>query len=135
MSASDNLSITLFRGLSGVHPKDVKTKDMGIHWTPNFETAHDISLGVYPGVPFENSDYVPKHNTILEAKVPKSAIVKRGTKEHQDLADFHDILPYHTEQEHTVRPGTPIEATVHHVTYGVKKSGLTTRKRKIKGTA
>jgi hypothetical protein len=134
MSAEDNLSVTLFRGLSGIHPNNINTKEIGMHWTKNSEIATDIAHGVYPGVPFDNSDYVPSHNVVLEAKVPKNAIVKRGTPEHNELADFHEILPYGAEEETTVRPGIPIEATVHHFIHHPRKGGrLTNRKKKIKG--
>lgn len=135
MAASDNLSVTLFRGVQ-VHPKHLTSEGVGIHWTTSRDVAEGAALGVYPGVNFENSDAVPSHGSILEAKVPKDSIIKRGTKEHRELSGLHEIGPFSLEKEKTVRPGTAIEATVHHIKYSPTKGPSTkTRKKKLKGTA
>ena len=138
VSASDHLGrqfVTLYRGVQ-THPKNLKPEGIGIHWTTSRDVAEGAALGVYPEVNFENSDAVPSHGSILEAKVPKEAIVKRGTKEHRDLASMHEIGPYSLEKEKTLRPGTNVEATVHHIKYSPTKGPSTkTRSKKLKGTA
>lgn len=135
MAADDNLSVTLFRGMN-VHPKQISPKYLGLHWSTDPELAESYARSYPPGHEDEHEYTTPHHSVILSTTVPKSAIVKRGSKEHKELAEKHDIRSYREERETTIRPGTPIEAEVRHLTWRPKTGERTTkRQRKIKGQA
>lgn len=108
MSASDNLSVKLFRGLK-VHPKDVDDRRLGEHWTSDPEVAKDFAThGTFPGEPGDG------HGTVVEATVSKDNIIKPHTKEWEergggDLDSGLGIFgPESSEKEHTLRFGSRV---------------------------
>lgn len=127
MSASDNLSVTLFRGLKR-HPKDVFHYRLGEHWTDDLEVAKGFAtVGTMKG------EYDPSegHGTVIEATVPKSSIIEPHTKEWEergggDLDSGVDIFgPDSEEKEHTVRFGSRVQLNkLHHFHKGQKVGEL-----------
>lgn len=137
MSAQDNLGrqfITLYRGIQ-THPKKINKEQLGMHWTTSKDVAEGAALGMYPDdLAFDQSLHTPpRHSAILEAKIPKSEIIKRGTVEHKELSEIHEIMPYAREREKTIRPGTPVDAKVHQMVYGRRGMKKRVQKRSLRG--
>lgn len=106
--------IQLYRGLHGVTPEDVETKQIGPHWTPDFNVAYNFATyRDVDGNPHWDAleyDDMPLSGTVVEALVHRRHIIDPESEEGHDWQMGEAVLwPGHPEQERTVRPG----ATVH----------------------
>ena len=127
MSASDNLSVTLFRGVKR-HPSNVGHYSLGEHWTDDLEVAKNFAtVGTIKG------EYDPSegHGTVIEAKVDKSDIIQPHTKEWEergggDVDSGVGIFgPDSSEKEQTLRFGSKVALTkLHHFHKGQKVGEL-----------
>ena len=127
MSAQDNLSVTLFRGVTR-HPNNVGHYSLGEHWTHDPEVAKNFAtVGTIKG------EYDPSegHGTVIEAKVDKSDVIKPYTKEWEergggDLDSGVGIFgPDSNEKEQTLRFGSKVQLTkLHHFHKGQKVGEL-----------
>jgi len=123
MSAENNLSVTLFRGVKR-HPNNVAHYRIGEHWTNDLDVAKDFAtVGTIKG------EYDPSegHGTVIEAKVTKGDVIQPYTKEWEergggDLDSGVGIFgPDSHEKEHTVRFGSKVELSkLHHFHKGQK---------------
>ena len=80
MSAENNLSVTLFRGVKR-HPNNVAHYRIGEHWTNDLDVAKDFAtVGTIKG------EYDPSegHGTVIEAKVTKGDVIQPYTKEWEE---------------------------------------------------
>lgn len=121
--------VKVFRGLYETTPESLKQDNLGMHWTSRKKTAEDISHGFYAADENADQSDMPNHSTILEGYVHKNDVVKRGTLEHNKLAEEHEIYYGHVgnEREVTVRPGATVHLTrVHHYDH-TKNHELTTQ--------
>jgi hypothetical protein len=107
--------ITLYRGIGGVTPEHLKTDELGVHWTEDYETAKKFAN---PDHPFNAGAEHPDDGVIIEAKVPASGVLNRRSKEFRDLANEKMILSKKAENETTIRPGTEVHLNqLHHLKY------------------
>jgi hypothetical protein len=135
MSASDHLSkqfagyVKVFRGLHETTPESLNQDSLGMHWTSRKKTAENISHGFYAADEHADQSDMPSHSLVLEGYVNKDDVVRRGTAEHNELAEEHEIYYGHVgnEREVTVRPGAKVNLTrVHHYDH-TKDHQLTTQ--------
>lgn len=101
----------LYRGLLGVSPDQVDTKETGPHWT----TDPDIAMYFATGRDVEgnlNWDYEeqgdPLSGTMLEAKVHRRHIIDEDSDEGREWQAENVLGKNSIEREHTVRPGAII---------------------------
>lgn len=113
-----NSIITLYRGLNR-HPDDVDMKDLGVHWTPDIESAKMFATSSM-GLPMTSRDR--SHGTIVQATFDRKDIVPEGSKEHTDLYEGGGHSGMGTygfnsdEKEITIRRGAePDIDKVHHL--------------------
>ena len=73
-------TITLYRGLNR-HPDNVDMKDLGVHWTTDYEVAKKFATSGM-GLPKVGKDR--SHGTVVQATFSPDDIVPEGSDEHTD---------------------------------------------------
>ena len=124
MPAPDgNQWIRLYRGLAGVADDNIQTNRLGVHWTPDYETAKqwtdpekyghsapgDFGDGTWRGIYDENSP-----GTIVSALIHKRHIIPENSPEWEDVTSqsAHGYsLGFEKEKELTIRPKSPVHIT------------------------
>lgn len=102
---------TLYRGLAGVDAaKHVDFDNLGPHWTPEFHVANSFALSRAGDTYFERGEPKVLRGMIITAQVPHEHIIDPESEEGEDWREGGAVFSRdHTEQEHTVRPGSPIK--------------------------
>jgi hypothetical protein len=113
-ASADNAKVTLYRGIGGVVPSQIRTDETGVHWTPSFEVAKSFAD---PDHPQNAGAEHPDEGVVIEAQVPKSSVLNRRSAEFKKLQDEKLILHGNSrEKEVTLRPGAPITVDkLHHL--------------------
>jgi hypothetical protein len=109
--------VKVFRGLHETNPESLKQDNLGMHWTSRKKTAESIAHGFYAADEHADQSEMPEHSLILEGYTHKDNVVKRGTPEHKQLAEQHEIYFNHVgnEKEVTIRKGAQVHLIrVHH---------------------
>lgn len=113
--------VRLYRGFAGTTAEEVSTRRLGVHWTPDFDTAkiwtdpekHGVGAppdqgdGTWRGIYDKDTS-----GTIVSALVHKRHIIPEDSEEWEDVTSrsTHGYsLGFEGEKELTVRP----KATVH----------------------
>lgn len=136
--------ITLYRGFNDRARTDIDFNNLGIHWTPDRNVAESASLGIDPHESDPNN-FEPASGvgTVLEAKVHKRNIIDPDSQELQDLIKERNVeiftknyVPeaHEVEQEHTVRPGSPIHIVAAHTILDADKNKARRHTREYRGT-
>jgi hypothetical protein len=108
--------ILVHRGIQHVNPSVVNSHGIGIHWSHDKDIAHrfatDDNMG-YEEHPEDNQAVV------LSALVHKKDVIEPYSDEWHEMSesgmDSEIYDPEHSEQEATVRPGSPVHVVgVHH---------------------
>jgi hypothetical protein len=115
--------VTLYRGLSNVSPDEVKTTDVGPHWSRSHEVAYnfatDRDVEGWPhddGIVGDMDDVNSRYGTVIEAKVHRRHIIDPESQEGQDWQGFAAVQHSGSqEQESTVRPGAPVHVLRMHL--------------------
>jgi hypothetical protein len=100
---------TLYRGLAGIDAaKHVDFDNLGFHWTPKFDVANSFALSREGDTYFEREPKVLR-GMIITAQVPHEHIIDPESEEGKDWQEGEAVYGrHHVEEEHTVRPGSPI---------------------------
>jgi len=140
--------ITLYRGFNDKARTDIDTENLGMHWTPNRETAFGFSLGIDPHEDDPNS-WEPESSkgTVLEARVHKRHVIQPGSEEHNALlkeradkelpaiyTQYNAPDEHAVEQEHTVRPGSPVHIVAAHTVLDAGTGDSKAHTRTYRGT-
>lgn len=99
------------RGLAEVRPEDVRTHDLGPHWSTEPEVAWNFALSRdSDGYASEwDDDEAPRHGTVVHGMVHRRHIIKPGTSEFEGWEGMEGVFgPSGPEREQTVRPGAPV---------------------------
>lgn len=117
MAASDHIGqqfVRLYRGLHSTSPEHLEKHPTGIgpHWSKSPEVAYNFATyRDFSGTPHWNAedDAIPMAGTVVEALVHKRHIIDPDSDEGQDWQHGEAVFgPEHSEQERTVRPGSPV---------------------------
>ena len=136
--------ITLYRGFHDKSRIDIDTDNLGVHWTPNRSVAETVSLGIDPHDPDPNAnDDLSSVGTVLEARVHRRHIISPDSQELKDLMKSRNAEIFtdenvpeanEVEQEHTVRPGSPVHIVAAHTVLGAETGNTKTHTRSYRGT-
>lgn len=101
----------LYRGLLGVSPDQVNTKEVGPHWTtdPNiamyFATGRDVQGNLH----WNHEEEENLSGTMMEAMVHRRHIIDEASDEGREWSGGENVLGKNSiERERTVRPGAII---------------------------
>lgn len=103
--------VQVSRGLAGVRPEEVDTRNLGSHWSTEPEVAWNFALSRdSDGYANEWDDSEePSHGTVVHGMVHRRHIIQPGTPEFEDWAGGEGVFgPSGPEREQTVRPGAPV---------------------------
>jgi hypothetical protein len=111
--------VRLYRGLHESTPETVSTKQIGPHWTPDFNIAYNFATyRNTEGYPLHDAsdDDIPLAGTVVEALVHRRHIIDPESEEGRGWQEGEAVFgSWHPEQERTVRPGATVHVqSLHH---------------------
>lgn len=101
---------TLYRGISTQSPSlnKVDFENLGAHWTPDRSVAESFALSRAGDTYFDRDPKVLR-GIVVSAQVPHEHIIDPNSEEGEHWRETMDVFDRDShEEEHTVRPGSPL---------------------------